>query len=496
VSSLANGAPLDQLRTQTADYLEGLIEGFVAYDAQWRMTYMNAAAERILKRRRDEVLGQTWHEAFPHAIGNALDLMYQRVMRDRSAERLEMFYPHYGHWMEVSAAPVRTGGVAVYFRDISPRKRAEEALREADRRKDEFLATLGHELRNPLAPIRNGLELLRLAEPGSDTAAHAQAMMERQTAHLVRLVDDLLEISRISTGKLELRPETVELAAVLGSAIETSRPLIDARGHELKVELPGEVLRLRGDPVRLAQVVSNLLNNAARYTEGRGRITLGAWREEGFAVLSVRDNGAGIEPDVLPHIFDMFMQAGRTAHSQGGLGIGLTLARRLLDLHGGRIDAFSAGPGKGSEFVVRLPLLSWGASAAPRADAVRRRPRDAEASRKVLVVDDNVDAASSLGMVLRHLGHQVRVVHDGAAALEAVATAPPDVVLLDISMPGMDGLEVARRMRAGVLSAPLRIVAVSGLGQEEDRRRAREAGFDDHVVKPVAVDRLPAILGL
>jgi len=629
--------------TQTVDYLEGLLEGFVAYDDNWVMTYMNATAERLLGRRREDVLGKTFRQAFPHAAGNPVDAMYQRVMRTRQAERMEYFYPHYKRWLEISASPVRSGGVAVYFRDISDRETlnrigrtltseldlervvqavtdaatevsgaqfgaffynrkneagesymlytlsgvprqafsgfpmprntalfaptfsgeaivrsddvtrdprygrsaphygmpqghlpvksylavpvvsrsgevlgglffghseaavfgeraerlvggiasqaaiaidnarlyrslqeseqryravvesqtelvcrfrpdgtilfvngayaravgttpeamvgrnfwgfipekdqpgvrellarltpqtpevrienrfrtaeggerwmlwanralvfdgegrvleaqstgvditerrlAEEALREGDRRKDEFLAMLAHELRNPLAPIRNGLHLMRVFPPGSETAIEARAMMERQLTQLIRLVDDLLEVSRISRGKIELRRAPVDLAQVVASAVETSRPLLDAGRHHLDVRVPAG-LAVDGDFVRLAQVVGNLLNNAAKYTDPGGRIVVSARREGGEAVISVRDNGVGLSPELLPRLFDMFAQADRS-RAQGGLGIGLALARMLVELHGGRIEAKSEGAGQGSEFVVRLPL--------------------------------------------------------------------------------------------------------------------------------------------
>jgi PAS domain S-box-containing protein len=347
---------------QTVDYLEGLMEGFVAYDENWRMTYMNAAAERILGRQRADVLGKTWHQAFPHAVGNPVDHMYQRVMERRVGERMEYYYPHYRRWLEISASPVSTGGVAVYFRDVTDRmqaftdlKGATERLLDADRRKDEFLATLAHELRNPLAPIRNGLYLLRIADRASETAEQARAMLERQVRHLVRLVDDLLDVSRITRGRLEMRREPVEAAAVVGAAVETSQPAIDSAGHRLAVELPPEVLMLNADPVRIAQVLANLLNNAAKYTPAGGDIRLTVRRDGDAAVISVRDSGVGIPHHMLERVFDMFTQVDATS-AHGGLGIGLTLARRLVQLHGGTIEARSAGAGEGSEFVVRLPL--------------------------------------------------------------------------------------------------------------------------------------------
>jgi PAS domain S-box-containing protein len=633
--------------TQTVDYLEGLLEGFVAYDADWVMTYMNAAAERLLNRRRYDVLGRTWHQAFPHAVGNPVDQMYQRVMRTRQAERMEYFYAHYGRWLEISASAVRSGGVAVYFRDISDRetlnrigrtltaeldlervvqavtdaatevsgaqfgaffynvkneagesymlyslsgvpreafagfpmprntavfeptfsgrgsvcsdditrdprygksaphhgmpkghlpvksylavpvisrsgevlgglffghsepavfgeraerlvagiasqaaiaidnarlyrslqdseqryravvesqtelvcrfrpggtilfvngayaravgstpenmigrdfwtfippgehagvrellhgltpdapevrienrfeateglrwmlwtnralafdadgrvleaqstgvditerRRAEEALREADRRKDEFLAMLAHELRNPLAPIRNALHLMRVCRGAGPVAAEAQQVMERQLAQLIRLVDDLLEVSRISRGKIELRRASVDLGAVVASAVETTRPAIDAARHRLEVRLPPAPLRVEGDFVRLAQVIANLLNNAAKYTDPGGRIAVSVERDGGEAAIRVKDSGIGLAPELLPHIFDMFAQADR-ARAAGGLGIGLALAKMLVDLHGGHIEAKSDGPGQGSEFAVRLPVGAQG----------------------------------------------------------------------------------------------------------------------------------------
>jgi PAS domain S-box-containing protein len=344
-------------QADAADALEGLMEGFVSYDSQWRMTYMNAAAERILKRRREDVIGKTWHQAFPHAVGNPVDQMYQRVMRNRAAERLEYFYEHYGAWFEISAGPLGSGGVAVYFRDITDRVRAYEELRETDRRKDEFLATLAHELRNPLAPLRNGLHLLGMAQGAPELAEEARAMMERQMSHLVRLVDDLLEVSRISRGKLELRKERVELAALVAAAVETSRPAIDEAGHVLRVDLPAQAIELEADAVRLAQVIANLLNNAAKYTPHGGAIGISARREGCQALVRVADNGVGIPPEMLARVFDMFAQLDST-RAQGGLGIGLTLARTLVELHGGSIEASSAGAGKGAEFLVRLPVLA------------------------------------------------------------------------------------------------------------------------------------------
>ena len=374
------------------------------------------------------------------------------------------------------------------------RRRAEQ-LAEMDRRKDEFLATLAHELRNPLAPIRNSLQILRLSGGSGPIAERVHEMMERQVCHMVRLVDDLLEVSRITRGKIELRKERVELLAVIQSAVETSRPLIEEARHRLAVTLPPEPLALEADPVRLAQVIANLLNNAAKYTEEGGQIWLTARREADEAVVSVRDTGLGIPADMLPRVFDMFAQVDRTLkRSQGGLGIGLTLARTLVEMHGGRLEARSDGPGQGSEFTVRLPLAPVDQTAEEGRPQAATRPAVGLCPRRVLVVDDSHDAADSLGMMLKFLGADTRVVYDGPSALEAIRSYRPAVVLLDIGMPGMDGHEVARCVRQQPEWKNVALIALTGWGQEEDRRRSRAAGFDHHLVKPVEASALQALL--
>jgi signal transduction histidine kinase/ActR/RegA family two-component response regulator len=360
------------------------------------------------------------------------------------------------------------------------------ALQDADRRKDEFLATLAHELRNPLAPVRNSLHILRLAGSEDPTVTRVRAVMERQVDHLVRLVDDLMEVSRITRGKIELRRERTDLARVLRTAIETSQPLLDGAGHVLAVELPPGPLPLDADPVRLAQVFSNLFNNAAKYAEHPGRIQVRATREGGQVAVSVCDEGIGIEPEMLAHVFEMFTQVdGTHRRSQGGLGIGLTLVRSLVQLHGGSVAAHSAGIGCGSEFVVRLPLATGEV-----VQAAPREPPPAPVPLRVLVVDDNRDAADSLGVLLGFLGYSVEVAHDGAAALRIAERFHPGLVLLDLGMPEMDGYEVARRLRAQPRWRDVVLVALTGWGQEEDRQRSREAGFDHHLVKPTDLDAL------
>jgi signal transduction histidine kinase len=367
-------------------------------------------------------------------------------------------------------------------------------LRQADRRKDEFLAVLAHELRNPLAPIRNAIHVLKLAGARGEIVEQAQQMAERQIQHMTRLVDDLLDVSRIMRGKVELRREPVDLATVISRAVETARPTIDAEGHELTISLPDEPVWVEADVVRLAQIVSNLLNNSAKYTPNGGRISLTAAREGQYAVVRVRDTGIGIPPEMLPRIFDMFMQVEPTsARSKIGLGIGLTLVKNLVGLHGGTVEAHSAGAGEGSEFIVRLPL----AAAPSEKDGARMGGGPATRGvprRRLLVVDDNVDAAESLAMLLRLGGHDVQVAHDGAAALKLAAASPPDLAFLDIGMPGMDGYELARRVRKHEGLRDVYLVALTGWGQEEDRRRTREAGFDHHLVKPVEPEAIQRVL--
>ena len=367
--------------------------------------------------------------------------------------------------------------------------RRAEALREADQRKDEFLATLAHELRNPLAPIRNALEILRIAGDDPQKALKAREMMERQLNQMVRLVDDLLDVSRITTGKLTVRRSLIDLQAAVRDAIETARPFVEARKHALEVQFEAEAVPVNGDRTRLAQVFANLVNNAAKYTEPGGRIAVRIAREPRQAIVRVKDNGIGLSRESIAAIFDMFVQVDRSLErSQAGLGVGLTLARRLVELHDGAIEVVSAGPGTGSEFIVRLPLNFAAGEVPPReAGAPGRR-------RRILLADDNVDFATSLAQVLEAKGHDVRVVHDGAAALAAAHEFAPDIAFVDLGMPKVQGYEVARRLRAQPGTAGCVLVAVTAWGKDNDRRRAREAGFDRHLVKPVDPGEIEAIL--
>ena len=377
--------------------------------------------------------------------------------------------------------------------DVTDRKQMEEALQDADRRKDEFLATLAHELRNPLAPIRSGVQLLRRLDHQSETAEQVRRMMERQLDQMVRLVDDLMDVSRISRGKLELRRERMPLAVVIDSALETSRPLIEAAGQKLTVNLPTESVAVEADLVRLAQVFMNLLNNAAKYGERGGCVDLTVEREESEVRVSVRDSGVGIAAEHLPHIFEMFTQLERSIdRSQGGLGIGLSLVQRLVEMHGGSVAAHSDGPGKGSEFVVRLPV-----AIEPSTPQTASRPDGTGAqtsSLRILIVDDNRDSADSLSMLLQLAGNITRTAYDGQEGVDAAAQFQPDVVLLDIGLPKLNGYEACQRIRDATNGKDIILIAVTGWGQPEDRRRSHDAGFDHHIVKPVDPDVLMKLL--
>jgi len=402
-------------------------------------------------------------------------------------------------WFESHAAPwhsddgVHRGYVGISL-DITGAVQAEEALRDADRRKDEFLATLAHELRNPLGPISNAVQLMRRPD-GRRQADRVVEMVGRQVRQIVRLVDDLMEVSRITRGKIDLRLERVPVAEVIHNAVETSQLAIGGAGHQLDLSVPGEPLMLMADRLRLTQVFANLLNNAAKYTDAGGRIRVDVWREDGLVAVSVRDTGIGIPAEALPRVFDMFAQAHRAlGRGQGGLGIGLTMVRSLVEMHHGTVEAHSAGSGLGSEFVVRLPLAPAQDGCIEQSRAAEARPDAPFAGQRILVVDDNHDAADTLALLLAGEGAEVRVAYDGRAALAAAVAFLPSSVLLDIAMPGMDGWEVARRLRQDERFAGMRIIALTGWGQDSDRRQTRNRGFSHHLTKPVSLEELHSIL--
>jgi len=492
----------EEARAQFETLLNEAPLGVMLVDEDFHVAAVNPIAlpligeSDLIGRDFDSIVHAAWSGADAAEIvrrfRHTLQTGEPQVVPEFIARRKDRQVLEYYEW-QVSRIPLPGGrrGVVCYFRDISRSVLARQALREADSRKDEFLATLSHELRNPLAPLRSSLEIVKRLASVPPNASAALEIMDRQMSHLVRLVDDLLEVSRITRGQVELRREHVRLDAAIHSAIETSEPLVRAGNHRLIVSFPEEPLLLDADPVRLAQIFGNLLNNAAKYSEKGGQIEIAARRDGADALVTIRDSGDGIAPEQLPKLFDIFTRGERSARrNQSGLGIGLALVRRLTEMHGGRVEALSEGIGKGSSFSVRLPLHA-SQVAAPKA---RRREHSSIDSLSVLVVDDNKDAAESLAMLLRTAGAEVHVAHNGPAALELFASREPHVVLLDIGMPDMDGCEVARRLRELAPAERVALVALTGWGQDEDRRRVREAGFDHHLVKPVDLASLQALL--
>lgn len=480
--------------------------GIVQADVAGRMTLVNDRWCQMLGYSEAELLGKNIIEVtHPTSVTPTLDAVGRLAAGGADFQILKTYSRKDGSVLSAQSnvAAVRSpqgeyeGLIAVVL-DITERLRIEEELRriaselsDADRRKDEFLATLAHELRNPLAPIRNGLELLRLAGGNLNTVEGVRKLIERQLNQMVRLVDDLMDVSRISTGRLQLRKERVVLASVVQSAVETSRPLIEAMGHVLTIELPGQALDIEVDPVRLAQVLLNLLNNAAKYSERNGRIWLTAVQHGSEVAVAVRDAGIGIPTDQLDRVFDMFAQVERALDkSQGGLGIGLCLVKRIVELHGGRVEAHSQGVGTGSEFIVWLPLLVDASVLHGRAE----RLQEADTPQRILVVDDSRDIADSLASMLRLLGNETCTAYDGEEAIAAADAFRPDVVILDIGLPKLNGYEACLRIRDLDQGKSMVIIAQSGWGQETDRRRTSEAGFDHHLVKPVDPEALMRLL--
>ncbi len=470
---------------------------------QWQATFDAIGDGVCLLDREGRVL--RWNRA----VGSILGVEGGQIAGRPFAEIVDLPGPSEDlaigdRWFRVGVDPIVEDGAEVgsvcIFTEVTLRRRLEDELRrkaadlaEDDRRKDEFLAMLAHELRNPLAPILNAFEVMRIGpEASAEDLASIRMVAERQVRHLARLVDDLLDVSRITSSKIRLRTAPVDLAEILARVVEASRPAVEGRGHRLSVELGPDPLPMLGDPTRLDQVMTNLINNAAKYTEPGGSIALEAGRSGDWAEVRVADSGIGIPAEMLPHVFDLFTQVDRALdRSQGGLGIGLTLVRRLVELHGGTVSARSDGPGRGSEFAVRLPL---DLSARPWAGPTGPDRPSTAAPRRILVVDDQADAATILARLLRGRGHDVRVAADGASALLAAAEHRAEVVVLDIGLPGMDGYEAARRLRDLPTTRDALLIALTGYGQEDDVRRALEAGFDYHLVKPTDLDAIEAIL--
>jgi PAS domain S-box-containing protein len=460
----------------------------VTLDAARRVTGWSPGAAAVFGYPEAEMLGRLGDEVFTpeDRAARQPDREAEQARREGRAadERWHVRKGGQRFYASGVMTPLGDGFVKV-LRDLTDRKRMEDELREAARRKDEFLAMLGHELRNPLAPLRSLAEVLRRQELDGETLERAHAMMERQVGHLARLVDDLLDVSRITRGLVELRKEPADLAEIAGQAVEMATPAVEGRGHDLNLSLPRKPLRVEGDAARLTQVVFNLLNNAAKYTDPGGKIWLTAEREGEEAVVRVRDNGSGMKAELLPKVFDLFAQGDRALdRSQGGLGLGLTLVRRLVEMHGGTVEARSEGPGKGSEFTLRLPALPAEEAKPPPARPAGP-PQAAVQVARALVIDDNLDVAESMTWTLGGLAREIKMVHSGQAALEVAPEFHPDVIVCDIGMPGMDGYETCRRLRQLPGLGEVVIAAVSGYGAEEDRQKSREAGFDRHLVKPI-----------
>ncbi|BCS32115.1 hypothetical protein TBR22_A13240 [Luteitalea sp. TBR-22] len=472
------------------DTVEHLADSFTEISGDWTITYMNRTGLTWAGLTLHDVIGRNFWDVFPFAVGSAFATGLRRVMATREAELFETPSARSGRWFESNVFPAGEG-IAVLSRDIDARKRAEAALLVADRRKDEFLATLGHELRNPLAPIRTAAQVLRRLEPTDGSASRAVDIIERQVEQLTRLVDDLLDVSRITRGQVDLRRRTVDVSAIIEQALESTLPIIEARRHRVTRRLGDTALPVDADPARLAQVLSNLFHNAAKYTPEGGEIDVMATRDGDTVVIAVRDNGQGLAAEDRERIFDLFTQIDR-AHGYGGLGVGLTVARELVHRHGGTIEVESEGPGRGAVFVVRLPVATSPVTPVAGIPALAAPPPGAR--RRVLVVDDNLDAAEALAVALRMGGHEVRTAASGGAALDLAKTFLPDALLLDIGLPGMSGYDVARALRADPAHAHVLLVAVTGWGQPEDHRKAREAGFDHHHVKPVDVAQIEALL--
>ncbi len=467
-------------------------DAVIVTDAEGCITFLNSIAESLLGTKLEKSRGKPLLDVF--RIANELTLQpvedpVQKVFRTGFVAGLAnhtiLIRPD-GTTLPIddTASPIKLGGetlgAVLIFRDISIRRQAEAALRDADRRKDEFLATLAHELRNPLAPIRNALQILAMSGQDPGQSASARAMVERQLKHMVRLIDDLMDVSRITQGRLELRQESVDLDTAIQVAVETSRPLLESKHQRLRLGRAAEPFHVDVDITRLAQALSNLLNNSAKYSPPGADISIATQRDGDHVIISITDTGIGIASDMLERIFEMFVQVPRQGVREG-LGIGLTLVKRIVELHGGTVVARSAGAGRGSTFQVRLPL------APPRGsvDDPVVVPPVPTARARILIADDNRDAAQSLAVLLQLQGHEVEIAFDGLVALERAEQFRPQIALLDIGMPNMDGHVVARRIREQPWGRSVRLIALTGWGQEEDRKQAAEAGFDRHLVKPV-----------
>ena len=497
-ASALSTEPKDAAYTLPIGILSQLVElsfePIMVWDWHSGIVAWNQGCEQLYGYSRSESLGRASHELlqtrFPQPLAEIEQAIEQHGIWSGELRHLTRGGPEIiveSRWQLTRIGERKL--VLETNRDITERKAAQEALRRADRQKDEFLAMLAHELRNPLAPIRNAAVLLTREIGADPRLGTLTAMITRQSQHLTRLLDDLLDVSRIACGRIVLQSEPLEIGEFIGPAIEMVQPLMNEKLHRLRVDRPGQPLHVHGDRARLVQCLGNLLNNSAKYSAARGEIALVITEAPDSITIEVRDNGAGISPELLPNIFDLFTQGARPLdRSQGGLGIGLSIVKRLVEMHQGTVSAASEGIGRGSTFSMRLPRMA----APQRAAAGCVAPTAAQ--RRILVVDDNADAADSLAMLLRFEGHEVKTAYSGPEALEAVRRMRPQAVFLDIGLPQMDGYEIARRLRVDPAAGRVHLIAVTGYGQEHDRERGREAGFSAHLVKPADIEAVKQIL--
>ncbi|MFN2428071.1 MAG: PAS domain S-box protein, partial [Candidatus Binatia bacterium] len=492
----------EEIRSRLAEIVAASDDAIISKTLDGIILSWNGGAERLYGFTAAEAIGQSINMIIPPELRAEETTIQETLLRGEHIQHFETVrVTSQGKRVDISltVSPIRDGsgrivGASKVARDVTQRRRAEQELADAARRKDEFVAMLAHELRNPLAPLSNALEMLDVVGRDPRQLKSIRAMMQRQLKHMVRLVDDLLDASRISRDKLQLRKETLELGSVLNEAIEACRGQIEGAALELEVSLPQEPIHLEADPVRLVQVICNILGNAAKYTERGGKVWLHVNREGDTAAITIRDTGIGIPPEMLSDVFEMFTQVDRSLERmRGGLGIGLSLAKRFVELHGGTLTAHSDGMGRGSEFVARFPVLP----STPRARQAEKAAAPNSISNhrsRVLVVDDNRDAATSLALLLKLSGSEVEVAYDGLEAVEKAAEYLPRVVLLDIGLPKLNGYDACREIRARLSGRELFIVALTGWGQDTDRQRSKDAGFDAHMVKPVDYVALTALL--
>jgi PAS domain S-box-containing protein len=500
VESACAQAALRRERDQSEYIFDNMAEGFALIDTEWRILRMNAEGLRLTNLTPERVIGSSHWDLWPDLLGTPVEALYRQVRDEHISGTIDIPYelPGGPAWMEVRAYPSLEGGLAVFFRDVTARKNNEAQLRDADRRKDEFLAMLAHELRNPLAPISAAADLLQLGKVDEARVRQTSQIIGRQVRHMTSLVDDLLDVSRVTRGLAELHMERLDIHRIVNDAIEQVTPLIRARRHHLALELAPEAPLVMGDRNRLVQVFANLLNNAAKYTPEGGHIALRVDVHTDHVLFHVTDTGIGMAPDLAARAFDLFTQAERSSdRSLGGLGLGLALVKSLVLLHGGTVTCASPGLGQGSSFTVCLPREATPAQeGAPPVSPEEPAAPPGGGPLRIMVVDDNIDAASILAMLLESAGHQVMVEYGALEALALVqnVTPLPQVFLLDIGLPGMDGNELAQRLRARPETAGATLIAVTGYGQENDRAQTAAAGFDHHLVKPVDIDALLAIL--